>query len=135
MSSKGRINMNKMIAVFLVMVFAGAGVSCFAQQNAPVSQPAPAVQAAAKPVDVKTVIGKIQSVSIADPAKGTKSEIILSDETGVKTAVLVKETTTIYDVDWKPLGFGKLAKDEKAKVKYLTTKEGINEASSVSIVK
>ncbi len=127
--------MKKIVTALLVFAVAGAGALCFAQPVVATAQTAPAAPIAANETGPKMIAGKIDTVTIADPAKGTKSEVIVADEAGTKTAVLVKATTTIYDVDWKPLTLDKLAKDQRVKVKYSMTKEGVNEALSVSIIK
>jgi len=84
------------------------------------------------------VTGDVQSVTLADPAKGTKSEIVVADKSGVEPreyTFLVKTTTTIYDAEWKPLTLDKIAAGTGVKVRYATTKEGVNEAVSISNVK
>jgi len=133
----------KRICLTFVILACAAGL-CFAQQaKSAVAKPAaqPAVQAAAQPVTVtkavetKTLTGRIDSVTLADAAKGTKSEIAVTDEAGKKAVFLVKTDTTIYDVNWQPFTLERLTNSEKVNVKYTTTKEGVNEATSVSIVK
>jgi len=118
---------------------------CFAQQ--PVSTSTSKVSPAA--VETKTLTGKVESISLADPVKGTKSEIVIEspveakeikekdvvNEKDQKTTFLVNSTTTIYDTDWKAISFDKIAKDEKVRVKYTTTKEGVNEAVSINLKK
>jgi len=89
-------------------------------------------------VETKTVTGEVKSVTLADPAKGTKSEIVVVDKSGTEPkeyTFLVKSTTTIYDADWKAISLDKVAKDEKVRVKYTTTKEGVNEGVSINIQK
>jgi hypothetical protein len=85
--------------------------------------------------ETKIFTGKVESVSLADPAQGTKSEIAAVDESGKRSVFLVKSTTTIYGSDWKAMVLEKINKDEKIKVKYITTKEGIQEAESVNLLK
>ena len=103
---------------------------CFAQaQQTPTTPPkAPAPIA-------KSLIGKVDSVTLADPTKGIKPEITLIDENGKKTTFLVKDTTTIYDADWKATTLDKITKDMKVKVRYSTTKEGVMEANSINLMK
>jgi len=52
-----------------------------------------------------------------------------------KTTFLVKSTTTIYDADYKATTLDKIIKDQTIKVKYTTTKDGVNEAISVRQIK
>jgi hypothetical protein len=114
----------------LFALFAVAFVSslCFAQQpTAPVSQAAP------KPVETKTFTGKVESVSLADSTKGTKSEIVAVDEKGQKLTFVVRTTATINDKDGKSITLGKIAKDIKVVIEY-TTKKDTNRAKSIKVV-
>lgn len=100
----------------------------------PVSAAAPSI-ATTKAVESKTIIGTIDSLTLANRAKGTKSEMSIVDNTGKKQDFLVKETTTIYDTAWLPRTLEQVAKGMKVKVRYTTTKEGVNEAASINITK
>ena len=124
----------KRIILAVVILMVGSRL-CLAQ--APVQPPMKAVVAkkAAKEVTGKVFVGKVVSVSIADPVKATKSEIVVVDEAGKKMAFLVKTTTTVYDPAWQALTIEKVKKDEKVKVKYATTKEGVEEAISIHLMK
>ena len=88
--------------------------------------------------ETKILTGEVKSVTLANPVKGTKSEIVVVDKSGTEPkeyTFLVKSTTTIYDADWKAISLDKIAKDEKVRVKYITTKEGVNEAVSINLKK
>lgn len=116
------------------LIFLGAIISlvssvCFAQQHATPIQTAPKVT-----IEAKTLTGKVESVTLADPAKGTNSEIVVVDDNGHKSTFLVKSTTTINDTDWKAITLDKIKKDDLIRVKY-TTKEGVNEAVSINLKK
>jgi len=120
--------MKKILFVLLVLAFISP--LCFAQQPvSPITKTNPAT------VVTKTLTGKVESVSLADPVKGTKSEIAVVDEKGQKTTFLVKTTTTLYDADYKTTALDKITKDQTVKVKYITTKDGVDEASSIRVVK
>ena len=128
--------MRRIISALALFVLAAA--PAFAQapavtENKPA--PVPAAASAVKAVESKAVKGKVESVSVADPQKGTKSEVVVSDENGQKSTFLVKSTTTIYDADWKATTLDKITKDAKIKVKYSVTKEGVNEALSLNVLK
>lgn len=101
--------------------------------------PACAALAADKPAVAvaidSTVAGKVKSVSLADAAKGTKSEIVVTDDAGKDTSVLVTATTTLYDADTKGITLDKIAVDSKVDVTYAISPEGVNQAKSVKIVK
>lgn len=90
---------------------------------------------AAVSAETKTLTGKVDSVSVADPMKGTKSEIVVVDDAGKKSNVLVKSTTTIYDESWHAVTLDKISKEAKVKVRYTTSKEGVEEALSISLMK
>jgi len=124
--------MKKLIIMALALVFTSS--VCFAQSAA-----APKMKAATpmviKAVEIKNFTGKVKSVTIADPAKGSKSEVTIVDERSMEKVLLVKSTTTIYDADFKAVSFDKIKTDDKVKVKYTTTKEGVCEATSINLVK
>lgn len=118
---------NILLALIMLTVVSSL---CFAQQPvSPITKTNPAT------VETKTLTGKVESVSLADPVKGTKSEIVVVDEKGQKTTFLVKTTTTLYDADYKTTALDKITKDQTVKVKYTTTKDGVDEASSIRAVK
>lgn len=120
-----------MRSIFLTLViFIFAASFSFAQQPAsPITKISPVT------VETKTLTEKVESVSLADPAKGTKSELVVVDEKGQKTTFLVKTTTTLYDADYKTITLDKITKDQAVKVKYTTTKEGVDEANSIRVIK
>ena len=129
--------MRSLLLIFCIM---GLAVSpCLAQQPAAPVTPKSTPQAVVtKAVETKTVIGEVKSVTLADPAKETKSEIVVVDKSKTEPkeyTFLVKSTTTIYDVDWKATTLDKIANGQTVKVKYTTTKEGVNEAVSINLKK
>ena len=99
--------MKKLILMALALVLASS--VCYAQPAA-----APKVKVAA-PMAVKAVETK--------------------DEKSMEKVFLVKSTTTIYDTDFKAVGLDIIKADDKVKVKYTTTKEGVYEAISINLVK
>ena len=107
---------------------------CFAQQpTAPVT-PKPTTQTP----ETKTLTGEVKSVTLANPVKGTKSEIVVVDKSQTEPkeyTFLVKSTTTIYDTNWNAITLDKITTGQNVKVKYTTTKEGVNEALSISLKK
>jgi hypothetical protein len=84
---------------------------------------------------VKTITGSIDAVSIADAAKGLRSEIIIACHDGAQHVLIVKATTTIYDAAWKPTGLAVLQKKDRVRIKYVTTGEGFAEALSIKQLK
>ncbi len=87
----------------------------------------------AKKAEARTFTGRVDAVSLADPAKGTKSEVVLIDTNKKKLSFLITSITTMYGVKSVPITLDKIKKGDKVKVKYTTTKEGVNEAISVRI--
>lgn len=76
--------------------------------------------------------GTVESTTVADIQKGTKSEITVTDGSGKKHNFLVKSTTTIYDPASASGVLANIKKDDKVKIKYSTTPEGVNEAISIT---
>lgn len=92
--------------------------------------------AATVPVIAHSILGAVvKSVSWADPAKGTKSEIVVVDAARKSTHILVMSTTTIWDADAKAILPDKIAAKSKVNVIYFTTDEGINVGKSIKILK
>ena len=79
--------------------------------------------------------GVVKSVSWVDQFKGTKSEIVVKDDTGKTFNILVTSTTTLWDADEKAIMLDKGFVKKKVNVIYLTTEEGINIGKSVKILK
>jgi len=96
----------------------------------------PPAMAAALPVTVHTILGGVvKSVSWADSAKGTKSEIVVTNAAKKATHILVTSTTTLWDTDAKAVMPDKIVVRRHVNVIYLTTSEGINVAKSIKVLK
>lgn len=129
---KGALGMKRLVgALFVLTVVCSV---CFAQEAA-VKMSAPAVAAAQKVDNTKVIKGKIDSVSLADPAKGLKSTIVVVSENNQKVTILVIPTTVVYDADWKAINLDKIAKDQNVKIKYSVNNDGANEALSINLAK
>jgi hypothetical protein len=83
----------------------------------------------------KTMEGNVETVTLADSAKGTKSEVKIVVKKSGEMTFLVKSTTTLWSHDFKVISLDKIKPDDKIKVKYTTTKEGVCEAVSIKIIK
>jgi hypothetical protein len=83
----------------------------------------------------KVFKGTVQSVTLADPAKGVKSEIAAADAQNKTMVFLVKPTTTLYDASGNAMTLDKIVKGNTAKIRYTTTAEGVHEASSIRLTK
>ena len=77
----------------------------------------------------------VKSVSRADPVKGTKSEIVVTETTRKTVHILVTSTTTLWDADAKAIMLDKIVAKRKVNVVYFTTEEGINIGKSIKILK
>ena len=116
----------KISAVFFGLVFfCGITTLVFAQKTG---------DKTIRKIEAKTISGKVDSVSIAAPDQGVKSEIIVIDEKNKKISLIITSTTTMYGARSVPITLEKIKKGDRVKVKYATTTEGIDKAISVRIV-
>jgi hypothetical protein len=92
-------------------------------------------QAPVRKPDHTTFIGTVDSVTMADPAKGTKSEIVVVNKAIPKMSFLVVATTTLYNAKGETIGLTKIVKGNEVNVKYKTTVSGVYEAVSVKVIK
>jgi Tfp pilus assembly protein PilV len=83
----------------------------------------------------KVFKGVIQTVTLADAAKGTKPEVSVLGAQKKAETFLVVSTTTLTDLAGKALTLDKLQAGEKIRVAYLTTPENIREAVSIHLLK
>jgi len=83
----------------------------------------------------KAAKGSVVAVTLADPAKGTKSEVTVADEKSSEKTFLVKSTTTLWSKEFKAISLDKINPGDKVKVKYTTTREGVHEAVTINILK
>jgi hypothetical protein len=116
--------MKKVSLVFLICL--GAASVCKAEQGS-----VPVFVSAPDSRTVQLVDGSIVSLAVTDPARGLGSEIIVADQKGLQHVLIVKSTTTIYDPAWKPSGIDVLRKNDRVRIKYITTGEGLREALSI----
>ena len=118
--------------IFSLLAFVSVTSLCFAQQpQAPVSQPA--TQTVKAPVESKIFTGKVELVTIGDPAKGTRTELAVVSDDGVKSSFIVKGTATITAKDGKAVTISDIKKDSKVTVEYMTNQAGINKAQSIKL--
>ena len=92
-------------------------------------------QAPAKNPGRATFIGTVDSVTMADPAKGTKSEIVVVNEANTKMSFLVVARTILYNAKGETIGLDKIVKGNAVNVEYETTAGGVYEAVSVKVTK
>ena len=79
--------------------------------------------------------GIIKSVSIANPAIGTTSEVAVLDPSKKFIKILITSTTTLWDQESKAIMLDKIAVKSRVKVIYITSSEGVNIGKSIKILK
>ena len=119
------------------MVLAADQAAISATTKMPTPKPMVTAPAAAPAVAAPevTVVGQVHAVSLADAAKGTKSEITVVNEADQSTTLLVKSTTTLYDAAAKAISLENIMAGNNVSATYTMTKEGVNEAKTVKIIK
>jgi hypothetical protein len=128
--------------LFVLVILMSASAISFAQQPAAPAAPAekPAVQAvppampAAAEVKDMALTGKVDSVILADAAKGIRPGIVVVDEKGVKVSFRVGSKTTLFDVTGKAVLLEQITKDQMVMVSY-KVKDGVNRAVSITEMK
>jgi len=105
---------------------------CFAQGATKTSEP---VKSIAKGVQaVGEYVGKVVSVTVAEPTKGvTDSTVKVSDSMGNPISFTVSSAAKITDASLNAITLGQLKEGEKVKVKATKTKEGKEEASAIAV--
>ena len=124
--------MKKILGILVVLAFVGS--ICFAQEAAKTS-PAPT-----KPSSVasatKTIVGKVVSVMVADPAKGiTNGAINIVDTTGKTTNFTVSSVAKVLDTTFNIISLNQLKTGDKVKIKGSKTTTGGEEAQSITLLK
>ncbi|MFH0840084.1 MAG: hypothetical protein V1883_03605 [Candidatus Omnitrophota bacterium] len=80
----------------------------------------------------QTVVGKIVSVTLINPAKGiTEGAITIADETGKTATYIVKTTAKILSDTLNAITLNQLKKGDKIQIE----KSSANEVKSVKVVK
>ena len=116
--------------VLSALVIAGAPAVCFSDDTIiPVTMSAPASHT------TYYTTGLVVAVSVADPARGQRSELTVRSDSGRLDTLLVKATTTIYDNAGTAVPLDAIRKEQRVKVKYLTSTEGVHEALSIRLLK
>jgi hypothetical protein len=119
--------------LLLALMILGLGTSVAMAQNSAVSKKSATKATAAKTTEYKYVTGKVDAITLADAAKGTKAEISVTEESGKKVTFMVKTSATVHDAAGVVTTLDKVKKDDKVKVKY-SSKEGVNEAVTVKLI-
>jgi len=123
--------MKKISGILIVLAFVGS--ICFAQEeakNLPAPGKPPSVMA-----EIKTVVGKVVSVTVADPATGIVNGAVgIVDETGKTTNYTVSSVAKILDNTLAAIPLNQLKAGDKVKVKGKKIASG-EEAQSIILLK
>jgi hypothetical protein len=117
--------MKKATIIMVSLIFI-CGIMAFGQAQ----KAQPKVKAAA----VKTFTGTIDTITLGDPAKNTKTEIAIKGEKESLTVTVV-EKTKFTDLENKATTVDKLKVGDKVHIRYTTTAAGINEVTLIKLVK
>jgi hypothetical protein len=117
--------MKKTMVILVSLIFIG-GIMAFAQ--------AQKAQPKVKAAGVKIFTGQIDTITLGDPAKNTKTEITIKGEKESLT-VTVSANTKFTDLERKPTTVDKLKVGDKVHVRYIITAAGANEAGSINLMK
>jgi hypothetical protein len=122
-------------AFSLFLTFGLFASVCPAGQTPGIGEKGVTTQSALKTTDVKSIKGKVKSVTLVDPLCGIKPEIAVIGDDGKRYIISVMLITTIYDIEWNASTLDKISKNQLVKVKYTVDKEGFREALSISSFK
>ncbi len=123
--------MKKMLGVLIVLAFVGS--ICFAQE-AVKTLPSP-VKSSSAAAATKTIVGKVVSVTVADPAKGIANGTVSVVDAAEKTTnYTVGSVTKVLDTAFNAITLNQLKVGDKVKVKGKKTATG-EEAQSVNLLK
>jgi hypothetical protein len=86
-------------------------------------------------VAYKIISGSVKVVTLGDPSRGVLAEVMVVDEKSAENIFLVKSTTTLWSKEYKAIDLDKIKPNDRIKVKYVKTKEGLTEAVSINILK
>jgi len=134
--------MRRLITALWVSLLVSGGL-CFAQEVETPAPPQNTVRVASratrsivsKAIEAKTLVGKITEITLTDPAKGIKPQIVVKSKRNKVITLLITSKTDIYDVGWNAVTLENLKVDSRARVKYSRTKEGIYEALAINLIK
>ncbi len=123
--------MKKLLLVALALVLVAS--FSFAQEAKKLPTP---VKEVAKGVEsLGEFVGKVVSVTVAEPAKGiTDGTVKVSDDMGNPVSFTVKSTATVVDASLNVITLNQLKEGEKVKIQATTTKEGAKEAKSINVM-
>jgi len=122
--------MKKLLLVVIALMLV-SGV-CFAESAAKMREPVKSVAEGVEAVGV--FVGKVVSVTVAEPTKGvTDSTVKVTDEMGNPVSFTVSSAAKITDASLNAITLGQLKEGEQVKVKATKTKGGKEEASAIAV--
>lgn len=83
----------------------------------------------------KQVTGKVKTLTMGDPSKGTKSQLVVVDDKSVEMTLVVDSEATFYDAEYYPITLEKIKVNDRVNIRYDKNKEGVNVATWFNIRK
>ena len=124
--------MKKLFLVILALMLLS---SVSFAQGATKDAPSPAKEIAKGIESVGEFVGKVVSVTVADPAKGVRNGTIkVADKMGNPISYTVNSTATIVDASFNAITLNQLKEGSMIKVKAEKVKGGKEEAKSISVI-
>lgn len=123
--------MKKLLSAAIALMICAS--VCFAQgiekSAAPIRQMVKGVE------KVSEFVGKVVSVTVAEPAQGiTESTVKISDDMGNPVSFTVNSAAKIVDASLNVITLNQLKEGQKVKIKAAKTEEGKEKAESISIM-
>ena len=124
--------MKKLLLVVLALILVS---SVSFAQGAKKDAPSPAKEIAEGVENLGVFIGKVVSVTVAEPAKGIKEGTVkVSDDMGNPVSYTVNSTVTILDASLNAITLNQLKEGSTVKIKAEKTKEGKEEAKAIAVM-
>jgi hypothetical protein len=118
--------MRKILVTVMLSVFPFV---CFAQE--PSAQSSASNSTVPVQVQTKTFIGKVDLIS--DWNARTKSKIVVRDDKGIDSTIMVTADTTIIGRDGNPTTLA-WTKDNKVAIEYTVDQESVKTAKSIKVL-
>ncbi len=82
----------------------------------------------------KQVTGKVKSITPANIAKGTKTQMVVVDDKSVEMTLAVDPEATFYDAEYYTISLDKIKVNDRVNIRY-DIKEGVNVATWFNLKK
>jgi hypothetical protein len=86
-------------------------------------------------VKTQTITGKVTSVKSADPSRGLKPSIAVTDDNGERVLFEVTPDTMFYGIDYKPVTLEAIKKGCHVNAEGTAITENIGSATSIRLLK